>query len=105
MNKKLPEIFHNTISKKIYNNENIFYSKNEDANNDLIRKNDNNKKNIRKLINDIFSSSDYIYKANVLITTKDGVIENKIIGKNQKFLITMDNKTILIDDIIDIKKK
>lgn len=101
MKKKLPEVFHNTIDKKLNNNEDVFYSK--DNTNVVEEKKE--KKNIKKIINEIFSSSDYVYKASVKITTKSEVITKKIIGRNQKFLITMDNKTIPIDDIIDIEKE
>lgn len=101
MGKKLPEVFHNSINKKLSNNNNIFYSK--DDTNMVEEKKD--RKNIRKKINDIFSSSDYVYKANVKITTSDNSFVTKIIGKNKNYLITMDNKIIPIEDIIDIEKE
>lgn len=101
MGKKLPEVFHNSINKKLSNNNDIFYSK--DDTNMVEEKKD--RKNIRKKINDIFSSSDYVYKANVKITTSDNSFETKIIGKNKNYLITMDNTTIPIEDIIDIEKE
>ena len=101
MGKKLPEVFHNSINKKLSNNNDIFYSK--DDTNMVEEKKD--RKNIRKMINDIFSSSDYVYKANVKITTSDNSFETKIIGKNKNYLITLDNKIIPIEDIIDIEKE
>ena len=101
MGKKLPEVFHNSINKKLSNNNDIFYSK--DDTNMVEEKKD--RKNIRKKINDIFSSSDYVYKANVKITTSDNSFETKIIGKNKNYLITLDNKIIPIEDIIDIEKE
>ena len=63
----------------------------------------NNKKSIRQKINEIFASSSYVYKANVVIKTKDNTINKRIIGRNSKFLITMDNDKIDIDSIIDIE--
>ena len=101
MGKKLPEVFHNSINKKLSNNNDIFYSK--DDTNMVEEKKD--RKNIRKKSNDIFSSSDYVYKANVKITTSDNSFETKIIGKNKNYLITLDNKIIPIEDIIDIEKE
>ena len=101
MGKKLPLVFHNSINKKLRNNDDIFYSK--DDTNMVEEKKD--RKNIRKKINDIFSSSDYVYKANVKITTNDNIFETKIIGKNKNYLITLDNKIIPIEDIIDIEKE
>ena len=60
-------------------------------------------KNINRKIDEIFASPTYVYKANVEITTKDSTITTKVIGRNKSYLITMDNKTIPIDNIIDIK--
>lgn len=107
MNKKLPEVFHNTIDKKLNNNKDVFYSANNNENNNKKNKDNNitSNKSIRQKINEIFASPTYVYKANVIITTKDGIISKKIIGRNMKYLITMDNETIPIDDIIDINIK
>lgn len=107
MSKKLPEIFHNTIDKEIKNNENVFYSAN-DKKEEIIKdkkvKEDKPiKKGVRQKINEIFASPNYIYKANVKITVGDEVFSKRIIGRNQKYLITMNNETILIDDIKDIE--
>lgn len=114
MNKKLPNVFQNSINKKINNNEDLFYSANENRDNtdnnniEHNKMNIKNKKisnNIRKKINEIFASSSYVYKANVIIQTKNETINKRIIGRNQNYLITMDNKTIPIDSIIDIEVK
>ena len=59
--------------------------------------------NFNEKINDIFSSPNYIYKANVEITLKDKKIVKRIIGRNKNYIITMDNDLISINDIIDIK--
>ena len=101
MNKKLPHVFHNKIDKKINNNTEYYYSKNKDHTNIETEPS----KNIRKAITEIFSSPNYIYKANVIITLKDKTVEKRIIGRNKNYLITMDNETIPIDSIIDIKRK
>ena len=105
MSKKLPEIFHNTIDKKLNNNEDYYYSAN---NNKEIKEEKkvnkiNYKKNIRQKINEIFASPSYVYKASVVIKTKDNTINKRIIGRNSKYLITMDNEKIDIDNIIDIE--
>ena len=96
--KDLPKVFHNKINKKINNNSNVFYSSNKDSNEDK-----SNEKNIIQKINQIFSSPNYVYKANVEITLKDRKIEKRIIGRNRNYIITMDNDLIPIVDIIDIK--
>lgn len=103
MEKKLPEIFHNKIDKKINNNKSIFYSKEE--NNIKTDSNRNSDLNISQKINQIFSSPNYVYKADVIIKLKDKEINTKIIGRNKNFLITMDNQLIPITEIIDITKK
>ena len=97
--KDLPKIFHNKIEKKINNNRNVYYS-NSNTNN-ITESRDN--RTILQKINDIFSSPNYIYKANVEITLKDKKITKRIIGRNKNYIITMDNDLIPITDIIDIK--
>lgn len=105
MNKKLPEIFHNTIDKKLNNNEDVFYSakNNEEIKEEKKTNKINYKKSIRQKINEIFASPSYVYKASVIIKTKDSTINKRIIGRNSKYLITMDNEKIDIDNIIDIE--
>ena len=100
MNEK-PKVFKNTINKEIHNNNKIFYSKSSTVDNN--EKKDN--KSIIQKINEIFDSPNYIYKANVKITTKDGTSTKRIIGRNKDYIITMDNKLIPINDIINIKSE
>lgn len=103
MEKKLPKVFANKIEKSLKNNENVYYGKNEEK---TIKKDDNSKSlTIYQKINRIFSSSRYVYKADVIITLKDKTITKKIIGRNKKELITMDNEIIEIKDILDIEFK
>lgn len=110
MKKNLPKVFQNTINKELKNNESIYYSLSK--NNDLVinknEKNDYeeivNNSNIEKKINDIFTSSNYVYKAKVDIKTSNSTINTRIIGRNKEYIITFDNKKIPIKDIIDIKE-
>ena len=101
MEKKLPKVFHNKIDKPLNNNNKYFYSS------EIIKKEqptpniDN--KSVRKKINEIFAAPNYIYKANVTIKLSNKTLNERIIGRNKNYLITMDNKTIPIDDIIDIE--
>lgn len=101
MNKKLPKVFQNKIEKEINNNNKFFYSANKQASSNEPEK----IIDVRKKIQDIFSSTNYIYKASVLIKTESLNIDTKIIGRNKDYLITMDNKTIPIDEIKDITIK
>ena len=91
---ELPKVFHNNNNKKFTNNKSVFYSKNN---------NEVDIKSIYQKINDIFSSPNYIYKANVEISLKDKTIIKRIIGRNKDYLITIDNDLIKINDILDIK--
>ena len=93
-------IFKNKITKKINNNRSIFYSKN---NNEEVSIKDT--RNVIQKINDIFASPSYVYKSNVKITTQEGTLNKKIIGRNKDYIITMDSKLIPIKDIIDIKSE
>ena len=95
--KELPKVFHNKINKKYNNNRSFYYSNNEPI------EEEKDTRTITQKINDIFSSPNYIYKANVEITLKDKKIVKRIIGRNKNYIITMDNDLISINDIIDIK--
>lgn len=100
MKKDLPGIFAGNVDRNITNREYSVTNRTE-------VKEENNKKivlNINQKIKTIFSSPDYIYKADVLITTNDGEYTKRIIGKSGNNLITMDNELINIDNIKDIKK-
>ena len=100
MKKDLPKVFQNSINKELKNNNKIYYSNIKDEE----IKNNKKEKNINRTINNIFKSINYVYKANVLIKTKDKDIKTKIIGRNKNYIITLDNKTIPIKDIVDIVK-
>lgn len=107
MDKKLPGIFANKIDKNISNNKDVYYSANNDSKLEISEsRNDESKKdsnlNVYQKINKIFSSTRYVYKADVRIKLKNEQINCRIIGKNATHLITMDNKLIPISDIIDI---
>ena len=104
MNKKLPNIFVNKNTGIVKNNVEFYYGKDNINNETKII--DNNMKDIliRKKIDDIFNSSSFIYKAKVIITTKDNDKEYTLIGRDKNKLLTIDNETILISDVLDIKK-
>lgn len=97
MEKKLPNIFANPIQKKLDNVQEMYYG-GERSN---VK---NNTKSVRKQINEIFSSREFVYKSRVQVTTKDGTHEYVLVGRTEKSLLTFDNQTILIDDILEIQK-
>lgn len=123
MEKKLPSVFANKISKEINNNEKVYSTKKEDVkeekreekikevkkdNKIIVKKNKENKLNqpenekITKKINEIFKTKKYIYKIPVKIKTNDDEYIKNIIGKNSKNLITIENELINIESIKDI---
>lgn len=99
--KDLPKVFRNSINKKFDNNNSVYYSNNDNRNIDF--ENTNDSKNVIQKINEIFSSPNYVYKANVEITLKDKKITKRIIGRNKNYIITMDNMLIPINEIINIR--
>lgn len=94
--KELPKVFVSNVNKDISNNATIYYDKMQTISKPT-------PSDINQKINKIFSSSKYVYKADVKITTVNGKINKKIIGRNKNELITMDNELIKISDIIDIE--
>lgn len=103
MDKKLPKVFANKIDKPFKNNETVYYDRNEGKKEEPIKI--NSALTINQKINQIFGSSRYVYKADVVITTKNGTLNKKIIGRNRHELITMDNEVIPVNEIIDIAFK
>lgn len=103
--RELPKVFANKIDKKIENNKTYCVSKNEEIKKEEKDRTIKIEKNIHQKINEIFSSPNYVYKADVIITTNEGDLEKRIIGKNGNSLITINNEIISIDRIKDIKFK
>jgi len=57
------------------------------------------------VLNDIFDSDSFVYKSIVEITLKDKTkIKEEIIAMKDTYLLTLSNKRININDIINIKK-
>lgn len=105
MEKKLPSVFANKIEKNIDNNEKVFYSKLNDRNDTLETPKNNNSSvlNINQKINNLFNSTQYVYKINVRVYQGDNYIDCKLIGKNATHLITIENKLIPISSITDVE--
>ena len=91
----LPKVYENKINKKINNNKDYYYSKLERNNRHV---------DVRKEIDNIFRSSDFVYKAHVLIELKEETLDTYLVSRAYNYLLDMNAKKIYIDDIIDIKK-
>lgn len=94
--KELPKVFANKINEEINNTQELFYG----GNRSFIK----NNVSIIKKINNIFASPNHVYKSRVKITSKNGIEEKIIIGKNNTHLITIDGELIKIIDIEDIER-
>ena len=90
--KKLPSIYKNEINKKIKNNREVTYIKEE-------------KQNINEIIDSIFNGIGYSYNIPLIITTKDKIYETSLISRNKKNINTLDNQSIPISEIIKIERK
>ena len=93
MKKKLPSIYKGIIKSKPKN------QKQSIVGNEIIEEINKEEVNIARKIKDIFSSPNYVYKANVRIITSTGEeIKKTIIGRTNNSLITID------DELIDVSK-
>lgn len=93
---KLPNVFANPINKKFENVQDLYRS------DKAVRS--YNPQDINKKINQIFGSSDHVYKSKVKITLNDGITTEYIVGKTNLNLLTLEGKLIKITDILDIEK-
>lgn len=95
--KKLPKIYHSEIKSK-KNNLSMYDSlKNNDLKIDL--SNLSVKEKLQKLMN----QNNYIFNTKVVLVFQDKEINTSIDGIYNNHIITMDNKIISIDKLIDIK--
>lgn len=95
-----PKVFVNFIDKSIKNNKDVYHFTKEE---DIVMIDES--VNIRSKLNDIFNSDSFVYKSRVEIYLKNGSILNEeVIAIKDNNLITLSNKLINIDDIINIKK-
>lgn len=104
MEKNIPKMYKNKITKPIQNSQLIYSTMNKD-NVDKQKKPTHrilDRFALEQKIYNILHSKNYIYKADVTIVTKDDILKKTIIAKSGNKLITFDNEHINIDDIIDI---
>ena len=91
--KKLPSIYKKEINKKIKNNREVVYIKEE------------NKELIIDTINAIFNGTGYVYNVPVIINTKDKVYDTYLVSKTNTIVTTLNNDIIPISKIISIERK
>lgn len=99
MKKILPNLYKGRISQSKNQNRAVVEKVKENVKNVVEVENDSEPKSINRKIKDIFSSPNYVYKADVSIQMNDGTSMKKtIIGRTNNSLITMD------DELIDVSK-
>lgn len=96
--KKLPEIYKNNFTKKIKNNREVCYLRNEDVISTL------SNISIEEEINNIFSGIGYSYNIPVEIVTNKKVYNTSLVAKTRENVVTLDNEIIAIGDIKSIKR-
>lgn len=99
MSKDLPNLFKGKVINNLNQKETIL-------NQEVVSSSEENTQygSVNKQIKDIFSSDNFIYKAETLITLNDGSkIKKTIIGKTNNSLITMDDDLIDINRIVQIE--
>lgn len=92
MDKDLPNLYKGVVNNSNNQDTSKLGESKEEVNKDI-------KSDIRR----IFTSKDFIYRADVLITLKDNnKLKKTIIGTNNNSLITIDDELIDINNIIQI---
>ena len=99
MKRDLPNVYANPLNKKVNNVQEYFYGNENKVSDRSFNAND-----ILKKINKIFNSSHHVYKSKVKIITKNGEFIKEIVGKSNGNILTLDNETIKIIDILDIER-
>lgn len=100
--KELPKMYQNKINKKIDSIQKVYNSFEDRTTKTSDIKYGNI--SIDKKIEDIFSSPEYVYKADVTIVTDKETIKKRIVARNKNNIITIDNEYIPISIIRDIYK-
>lgn len=98
MKKILPSLYKGRVKNNNKNQKEAVLSKIEEIKN-VVTTDEEEVKPVKKQIKDIFSSPNYVYKADVSIIMNDGEeLKKTIIGRTNNSLITID------DELIDVSK-
>lgn len=102
--KKLPKIYQNDINKKIKNNKETFYSyySNNKKENTI---NFMSTSDIELFLDGIFNGIKQVYNVPVIIQTNTKVYDTYLVLRTPKYLLTIDQDRIRIEDIILLKRK
>lgn len=95
--KKLPEIYKNMINKNIRNNKEYCYLENESF--------EENELNIEEKLNSIFHGVGYPSNKSVEIVTKEKTYQTSLITRTKNSVITINDETIPLKEIIKFNIK
>ncbi len=95
--KKLPELYKNLNTKPIDNNKKVYYMKED------VRQNLPN--SIEEELDNIFHSLGYSYNIPVEIITRTNTYHTSLVARTKENVLTIDNITIPLKDIIQISRK
>jgi len=95
MPNRLPKVFKNDSQASVGNNRGAFYSFSENLTNSIVENEDRSSKD------DI----ENLFNIPVLITTRNGICECRIISKLKDRILTSSGERILLHDIRKIKVK
>lgn len=96
MDNKLPNVYAKPLENEIKNNREYYYGK-------LVEKIYKSPKTVSNSINDIFRRKDFVYKKKVKITTYDEEMIVTLVGRTNKDILTLENKTIPVINITNIE--
>lgn len=100
-----PKVYANKINKQINNNSSVYHFTRTSNQKELNNVNIDNNVNVKLKINELFSSSSFVYKFDAYITLKDGSEQlYSIVALKDDSLITIDGDKLNISDIANIKK-
>ena len=105
MKKELPKMYQNKIKREVPSIQKVYSTldNRSDIRDERINTRYSNI-SIDKKIDNIFNSSDYVYKADVTIITDNETLKKRIVARNRNNIITIDNEYIPISIIRDIYK-
>ena len=105
MKKELPKMYQTKINKTIPSIQKVYSTINQDREHDKESRGERESSiSVEQKIDQIFSASDYVYKADVTIVTDTDKIKRRIVARTNHDIVTIDNEYIPIAIIRDIYK-
>jgi len=105
--KKLPSIYKNNVVKST--NKKVFYSlKTENSDRSVTFEdevlNSVDENSILEKLNNLFQNRKHAYTDEVVIKTKNGIYQTRLVFMTDRKVVTIDNEEIYLDDIVSIQK-